>query len=758
VEYHNSKGDIKKMDDKDNIKKKGQESIEDELRNSEARYRTLYDNSPASITLVDMNGIIIDCNFATEKLIGYSKEEIIGKPFEQLLTLNIEDLPKLRERFGMLLQGEAGTPYELEIIRKDDQIRWIRVLNSLLFKNSDIVGIQVISEDITDEKKAQEAVRESEEMFRSAFDYATIGRAMVEPTGKFIDVNTSFCQTIGYNGEELLKKTWMEITHPDDLKESAEYVRQLMEGERSSMRYIHRLIHKNGHIVWVDLNVVLIRDRSGNPLYMVGDIVDITEHKKAEEALINSEEKYRSLVEEINEVIFSVNDKGIITYMSPAVETLTGYPTSEIIGQPFFKFIYKEDIDRAKEGFIQTLSGQVHPNEYRGIRKSGEIFWIQSFSKPIIENKKVMGARGVLTDITDRKVARQALLESEQKHRTLFETMTQGVVYQDVDGNIISANPAAEEILGLTVEQMMGRSSMDHQWKSIREDGSDFPGDTHPSMVALRIGEEVRNVVMGIFHPDKERHVWININAVPQFKPQESKPYQVYTTFEDITERIETEENIKESLHEKELLLKEIHHRVKNNLQVISSMLSLQSMHIMDDDLKAMFRESQGRVQTMAIVHEKMYQSPDLSKIGFADYLKDLTHELFASYGVDSSQITSDVNVADIKLGVDVAIPCGLIVNELISNSLKHAFPNGEKGEIKVHLIKDSEDKFNLVVGDNGVGFPKGIDFKQMESLGLRLVNTLVDQLKGTIELENEGGTKFKIEFTAPGKLKGLRE
>jgi two-component sensor histidine kinase len=187
-------------------------------------------------------------------------------------------------------------------------------------------------------------------------------------------------------------------------------------------------------------------------------------------------------------------------------------------------------------------------------------------------------------------------------------------------------------------------------------------------------------------------------------------------------------------------------------------MLSLQSMQIMDDDLKAMFRESQGRVQTMAIVHEKMYQSADLSKIGFADYIRDLTNELFASYGVDSSRITSEVNVEDVKLGVDVAIPCGLIVNELISNSLKHAFPNGEKGEITINLNKDDDNKFKLIVADNGVGFPKGIDFKEMESLGLRLVNTLVDQLKGTIELENKGGTKFKIKFTGPEKLKGLRD
>jgi two-component sensor histidine kinase len=176
-------------------------------------------------------------------------------------------------------------------------------------------------------------------------------------------------------------------------------------------------------------------------------------------------------------------------------------------------------------------------------------------------------------------------------------------------------------------------------------------------------------------------------------------------------------------------------------------------MQIMDDDLKAVFRESQGRVLSMAIVHEKMYHSKDLARIGFAEYIDDLTKELFSSYGVDSSQIKSEVNIADIKLGVDVAIPCGLIVNELISNSLKHAFPNGEIGEISIDLNKDADNRFKLTIFDNGKGFPDDVDFTEMESLGLRLVNTLVEQLKGTIEMERCQGTKFKIEFSAPEKM-----
>jgi two-component sensor histidine kinase len=221
----------------------------------------------------------------------------------------------------------------------------------------------------------------------------------------------------------------------------------------------------------------------------------------------------------------------------------------------------------------------------------------------------------------------------------------------------------------------------------------------------------------------------------------------------DITKRKEAEDQIRASLHEKEVLLKEIHHRVKNNLQIISSMLNLQAMQIMDDDLKAVFKESMGRVQSMAIVHEKMYHSKDLSKIGFADYISDLTKELFSSYGVDPSHIRSSVNIDDVKLGVDVAIPCGLIVNELISNSLKHAFPNGEKGEISIDLNRDPDNRFKLTVYDNGTGFPENVDFTEMESLGLRLVNTLVEQLKGTIEMERSGGTRFKIEFIAPDTI-----
>jgi PAS domain S-box-containing protein len=1032
--------------DEPKIKRDKSKRMEDELRNSEARYRTLFDRSPASITLVDHTGVIVDCNSATEKLSGYSKDEIIGKPFEELLTLNPDDLPKLRERFNMLSKGGPDSPYEFEIIRKDGEKRWIRVLNSLISIDSDLVGIQVISEDITERKKAEEVLhqhtKELATLLRisqgltTTWDLKRVLQMSIDEAVKLLGLGSGAIYL--FEGKELY--LWA-TTPPLPL----DFPEEFRHAKLDDHPHIMKAISIRNPIIIKDtrtsnltpaeqavsevrglrtlLYVPLIGHDKVIGVYILGSVgepCEISEAKinlsrtlsnqaalaiqdaKLFRELKESEERFRYLVENSNEVIYSVDDKGIVTYISPRIQSLLGYIPYELIGQSFTKFISDEDLEQSKRRLQKNLLGENPPGEYRVLTKSGDIRWIQTSSKPILKGEQVLGVQGILSDITDRKKAEEALQEneekyrnlverahdgivivqdgllkfvnnrlaeilgytvdeifntsflnyippsdhskiidifsrrikgekvpniyemtalnkdgseiiietnsglityngkpavlafirditfskqaeealketereyqnlfesmregfalceviqdekgepidyrflrinpafseqsgmdidktigktikevypdiepiwiqrygdvaitqksihfedynhntkrhydaiafspekgkfamifrditdkkkaeealqaSEEKHRTLFETMTQGVVYQNVDGNIISANSAAENILGLTIDQMVGRTSMDPRWKSIHEDGSDFPGDTHPSMVALKTGKEVRNAVMGVFHPDKEKHVWININAVPQFRPGEDKPSQVYTTFEDITHRIEAEEHIKASLSEKELLLKEIHHRVKNNLQVISSMLSLQSMQIMDDDLKAMFRESQGRVQTMAIVHEKMYQSADLAKIGFSDYIRDLTRELFVSYGVDSSKITSNISVQNINLGVDVAIPCGLIINELISNSIKHAFPRGKEGEININLISEENNKYKLIVGDNGVGFPEGFDLNHLESLGLRLVNTLVGQLDGKIELDNDNGSTFKIEFTVPQK------
>jgi PAS domain S-box-containing protein len=221
----------------------------------------------------------------------------------------------------------------------------------------------------------------------------------------------------------------------------------------------------------------------------------------------------------------------------------------------------------------------------------------------------------------------------------------------------------------------------------------------------------------------------------------------------DITDRKKSTEKIKAALREKEILLKELHHRVKNNMQVISGLIELQSQQLENENAREIFNETRDRVSSMALIHENLYKASDLGNINFAEYIKTLTNHLFYSYNVDFSVVQLKTDVRDVFLDVQVGIPCGLIVNELVSNSLKHAFPEGRRGEVIVSLVPGDEGQYMLIVKDNGKGFPKNLDFRNTKSLGMQLVTMLVEQLEGTIELRRDEGTEFIISF--PEKVGG---
>ena len=216
-------------------------------------------------------------------------------------------------------------------------------------------------------------------------------------------------------------------------------------------------------------------------------------------------------------------------------------------------------------------------------------------------------------------------------------------------------------------------------------------------------------------------------------------------------EVIRSEEAIRSSLREKETLLKEIHHRVKNNLQVIASLLRLQARHLKDSQARAMFEESQNRVHSISLVHEKLYRAGDLARIDFYDYLLTLTKGLSDGWKGTGIPVNVVVEAAGVQLGVDTAIPCGLIVTELVTNALKHAFPNAAPGSIRVAAVVEPEGWLKLTVQDNGVGVPENLDFHRAGSLGLELVGSLVRQLGAKIEIGREGGTSFRIHFRLPG-------
>ncbi|MGZ7120109.1 MAG: histidine kinase dimerization/phosphoacceptor domain -containing protein [Methanobacterium sp.] len=214
----------------------------------------------------------------------------------------------------------------------------------------------------------------------------------------------------------------------------------------------------------------------------------------------------------------------------------------------------------------------------------------------------------------------------------------------------------------------------------------------------------------------------------------------------NITERKIMEDKIKKSLEEREMLIKETHHRVKNNLMVISSLLSLQARYIKDQETQEIFKDSQNRARSMAIIHEKLYQTTDLKKIDFGEYIQKLSLELFRTYSDKSKDIDLDLDVEDHQLDVNTSIPLGLIVNELISNSIKHAFLNGGSGQIRVKFLKEGS-KYIFEVSDNGIGLPDEFNLEEVDTLGLSLVVSLVDQIRGELEYDGHDGTRFTIIF-----------
>ncbi len=237
----------------------------------------------------------------------------------------------------------------------------------------------------------------------------------------------------------------------------------------------------------------------------------------------------------------------------------------------------------------------------------------------------------------------------------------------------------------------------------------------------------------------KIKNVFTTVAIIPGTKKS-------LVSLQDITDRNNAENQLKSSLKDKDMLLREIHHRVKNNLQIISSLLNLQSRYIEDEDALDVFTESQNRVRSMAIIHEKLYKSESMSKIDFGEYISNLTKSLFYNYRVDPSRIILKKKIEKIFFDVDTAIPCGLIINELLTNCLKHAFPDDRRGLIDIKL-RNNGDSYVLNISDDGVGFPGDVNFRDTESLGMQLVNNLVKQIDGTIELNSKTGTNFKIEF-----------
>jgi len=341
----------------------------------------------------------------------------------------------------------------------------------------------------------------------------------------------------------------------------------------------------------------------------------------------------------------------------------------------------------------------------------------------------------------ERQQAEEALRDSEERFRQMAENMREVFFLVDHQNNeVLYINRAYEEVFGRSCESLYEQPST---WlEAIHPEDIGLVNEAFEKQITTgRFDEEFR-----IIRPDGSIR-WIHDSVVP-IRDELGQITRLVGIAEDITEHRKAADKIKASLNEKEVLLKEINHRVKNNLQIISSLLNLQSRDIKDERALRSFQVSQDRIKAMALVHEKLYQSEDLARIDFGEYIRSLATDLGSSYGLSSREIALKIDVEGILLGVDIAIPCGIIVNELVANSLKHAFPGNRSGEIAISF-REFEGQYTMVIKDDGVGLPDDLDISRSSSLGLTIVNALTGQLGGTIELARNGGSEVSITFHA---------
>ena len=379
----------------------------------------------------------------------------------------------------------------------------------------------------------------------------------------------------------------------------------------------------------------------------------------------------------------------------------------------------------------------------------------------ILDVLEAVHKRNVLLEVSEKKHQQtmEALRKSEEKYYNLFENVNDIILFMDLKGNIIDANKKAEEISGYSRENLP---------VSVLTLISPIDALKFASRLKkLLIEKKLPPAVYTLKTKNGEK---IMVEITSSLVETKAKSRGLMVVGRDITERKKVEERIKNSLKEKEVLLKEIHHRVKNNMQIVSSLLHLQEMHLKDHSIQKAFRESQSRIRSMALVYEKLYHSEDLARIDIKEYIDSLSADLFRTYNVNPVDITLKNNVKDIYLTLETAIPCCLIINDLVSNSLRHAFPpakdpmeggkrNKPENRIQVDFFSGKGEKneneytMTMVVRDNGIGFPGEFEYKKVDTLGFQLVSMFVKKLRGTIELNSRCGAETRITFsTGTGK------
>ncbi|MDD8025843.1 MAG: PAS domain S-box protein [Acidobacteriota bacterium] len=463
---------------------------------------------------------------------------------------------------------------------------------------------------------------------------------------------------------------------------------------------------------------------------------------KAEQALSESLIKYENIFKNVQDLYYESRLDGTILEVSPSIEILSNgqYRRDDLLGRKITDF-YADPGERRSLLVALRERGRVTDHEVTLKNRDGALITC-SLTAAILydahgQPDKIVGS---MRDISERKRSEEALKAERGFMRTLIDNLPDNIFIKDTRGGILLDNLAHRRFLGRQEpDEVAGKTDRDF---FARELADRYINDERQ---IVESGQPMIDYEEPTMDTDGRPRLYLT-TKVP-VRDSNGNITALVGINRDITDRKKAEEAIKTSLQEKEVLLREIHHRVKNNMQVISSLFNLQAGYTLNHECREILKEGQTRIHAMSLVHEKLYKSRDLSRIDLAEYIQSLAVHLFNVYEVAPGHIHLDTEFDEITLDINSANPCGLILNELISNALKHAFPNDRTGTIKIGLRRRTGGAVELRVADDGIGFPKDLDYRQAESFGLQIVNLLVNQLEATLELDRTNGTAFTVVF-----------
>jgi len=711
------------------------------IEKEKERYIEAIDKSTEGISIADENDQFIYVNAAYARIFGYSQDELIGETWRKITPPEL--IAPIEKGLSNTLHNKNIGIFNGEIhgLKKDGPTLPIEVNGSGFWdEEGNYRGHVCIVRDVTERKQADEKLKQSEEKYRDLFENANDAICILDSDLKYKDVNKKTLEMFGYTKEEMLAMSVLDIIPPEQIPRSEIEFNKLRKIGMYE-KFVGKSLTKDGHLIDVEINSSAIKE--GNKIIGSRDIIrDITNRKRAEDELLESKKN----LQEAQRLAHIGSWQWIVATdtvkWSDELYHINGYETNS--SAPSFKEMsscYTPESWKQLGAVVTKAlqSGESYELDLEMIRPDGIIIYTSARGEADYDaSGKIIGLHGTVQDITDRKRAEDMIKESETRLQNILDNSSTVVFLKDIQGRYIIINRRYEELFHVSRNEVVNKTDYDI-----------FPleyADKFRQHDELALEKSCAIEIEEVVPHEDGLHTYISVKF--PLSSSDGKPYAVCGIATDITERKRAQKQIEESLREKEVLLREIYHRVKNNMQIITSLLKLQSRYVKGEENHEMFKECLSRIKSMSLVHEKLYQSENLTRIDFKDYIKDIAKGLFQSYGANKENIALLIDVNNISLEINSAIPCGLIINELVTNSLKYAFPDDRKGKIEISLRSTDENMIELVVCDNGVGIPDDIDFRKTKSLGLQLVTMLAEnQLQGEINLDRSKGTEFTIKF-----------